>query len=103
MNTLAFVGAGAFALLSFKMTGFHKKVATEVIPFVRDKQYRYMGYESFYQYTVCTHGYGVEEFLRTPIYGIYEVAFSCTDEQLPEIDKIIRQYIDVAKEAESCG
>ncbi|NAW64742.1 hypothetical protein [Photobacterium halotolerans] len=103
VGPLAFVGAGAFALLSFKMTGFHKKVQTEVIPFVRDKQYRYMGYESFYQYTVCTHGYGVEEFLRTPIYGVYEVAFSCTDEQLPEIDKIIRQYINVAKETENCG
>ncbi|MBV7262300.1 hypothetical protein KCG43_09845 [Photobacterium sp. WH24] len=103
VGPLAFVGAGAFALLSFKMTGFHKKAQTEVIPFVRDKQYRYMGYESFYQYTVCTHGYGVEEFLRTPIHGVYEVAFSCTDEQLPELDKIIRQYIDVAKETESCG
>src|SRR5690606_31501584 len=103
VGPLAFVGAGAFALLSFKMTGLHKKAQTEVIPFVRDKQYGDMGYESIYQYTVCTHGYGVEEFLRTPIYGVYEVAFSCTDEQLPEIDKIIRQYIDVAKETESCG
>ncbi|WP_052729961.1 hypothetical protein [Photobacterium halotolerans] len=100
IGPLAFVGAGAFALLSFKMTGFHKKAQTEVISFVRDKKYRYMGYESFYQYTVCTHGYGVEYFLRTPIYGVYEVAFSCTDEQLPEIDEILRQYIDVVKVTE---
>ncbi|MDO6707283.1 hypothetical protein [Photobacterium sp. 1_MG-2023] len=95
MGPLAFVGAGAFALLSFKMTGFHKKTEIEVIPFLREKTYQYMGCESLYQHTVSTHGYGVSDFWRTSAFGAYEVAFSCMEEQFFELDKMIRQYVDV--------
>ncbi|MDO6583686.1 hypothetical protein Q4491_20290 [Photobacterium sp. 2_MG-2023] len=45
VGSLAFVGAGAFALMSFKMTGFHKKVEIEVIPFILSHQYEYEGRE----------------------------------------------------------
>ncbi|KDM93257.1 hypothetical protein EA58_01195, partial [Photobacterium galatheae] len=40
MGPLAFVGAGAFALLSFKMTGFHKQSEVEVFPFSENHHYR---------------------------------------------------------------
>ncbi|MCG2839195.1 MptD family putative ECF transporter S component [Photobacterium sp. WH77] len=104
VGPLAFVGAGAFALMSFKMTGFHKKVEIEVIPFILSHQYEYEGREQdpIYQYSVFAYYYDVLDFERNNNLE-YWVKIYCQVEQFPEVDKIIRQYIDVTKERECFG
>ncbi|WP_052730083.1 hypothetical protein [Photobacterium halotolerans] len=104
IGPLAFVGAGAFALLSFKMTGFHKPTETEVIPFIPGYQYEYEGQEEdpIYQYSVFAYYYDVLNFERENTLE-YWVKIYCQVEQFPEIDKIIRQYVDVTKERECFG
>ncbi|NAW88346.1 hypothetical protein [Photobacterium halotolerans] len=104
VGPLAFVGAGAFALMSFKMTGFYKKAEIEVIPFILSHQYEYEGREQdpIYQYSVFAYYYDVLDFERNNNLE-YWVKIYCQVEQFPEVDKIIRQYIDVTKERECFG
>ncbi|MCM0150378.1 hypothetical protein [Photobacterium galatheae] len=52
MGPLAFVGAGAFALLSFKMTGFHKQTEVYIRSFLDGVPYRISRSDGLYQYDV---------------------------------------------------
>ncbi|NAW88345.1 hypothetical protein [Photobacterium halotolerans] len=52
VGALAFVGAGAFALMSFKMTGFHKQPEVYVRSFLKGIPYRIRRSEMPYQYEV---------------------------------------------------
>ncbi|MDO6707282.1 hypothetical protein [Photobacterium sp. 1_MG-2023] len=97
MGPIAFVGAGAFALLSFKMTGFHKQVESWVIPFIPEHQYEYEGKEEnpIYQYSVFAFYYDVLGSDQSNYNLDYWVKIYCYEEQFSELDKFMRQCIHV--------
>nr|WP_284694956.1 hypothetical protein [Photobacterium galatheae] len=98
MGPLAFVGAGAFALLSFKMTGFHKQTEVEVFPFAENHHYRLVisKVNDLYQWDIYMFLCDVPDFINTSLYEFHLVDFECKRSDFPEIENILKRYIQIS-------
>ncbi|KDM93258.1 hypothetical protein [Photobacterium galatheae] len=95
MGPLAFVGAGAFALLSFKMTGFHKQPQQLVYPFFESAKYRqtYSDAETIYQDDIYSLMCDIPEIEDASLYNMYWFGFQCHSPDFPEIENILKRYV----------
>ncbi|MEL6117971.1 hypothetical protein P0Y67_22520 [Photobacterium sp. SP02] len=98
VGPLAFVGAGAFALLSFKMTGFHKQPQVLVYPFLESFTYRNTCSEldDIYQWDIYTFMCDIPSFDDQKLYNLYWFGFRCKASDFPHIEKVLKQYIRFA-------
>ncbi|NAW64741.1 hypothetical protein [Photobacterium halotolerans] len=98
VGPLAFVGAGAFALLSFKMTGFHKQPQVLVYPFMESFTYRNTCSEldDIYQWDIYTFMCDIPSFDDQKLYNLYWFGFQCKASDFPHIEKVLKQYIRFA-------
>ncbi|WP_052729960.1 hypothetical protein [Photobacterium halotolerans] len=98
VGPLAFVGAGAFALLSFKMTGFHKQPQVLVYPFLESFTYRNTCSEldDIYQWDIYTLMCDIPSFDDHKLYNLYWFGFQCKASDFPHIEKVLKQYIRFA-------
>ncbi|WP_027250687.1 hypothetical protein [Photobacterium halotolerans] len=98
VGPLAFVGAGAFALLSFKMTGFHKQRQVLVYPFLESFTYRNTCSEldDIYQWDIYTFMCDIPSFDDQKLYNLYWFGFQCKASDFPHIEKVLKQYIRFA-------
>lgn len=93
MGPLALVGAGAMALMSVKMTGFAKEPREFVMPFTDQFPYIYTeDKKPIYKHSVIDLFYSnPEERLNDE----YSLVLRCYRVQFPEIDRVLRKYINV--------
>ncbi|MBD8513389.1 hypothetical protein IFO68_11950 [Photobacterium sp. CAU 1568] len=98
VGPLAFVGAGAFALMSFKMTGFHKQPKVLVYPFLESFTYRNTCSEldDIYQWDIYTFMCDIPSFDDQKLYNLYWFGFQCKASDFPHIEKVLKQYIRFA-------
>ncbi|MEL6117970.1 hypothetical protein P0Y67_22515 [Photobacterium sp. SP02] len=98
VGPLAFVGAGAFALLSFKMTGFHKQTEIDIHPFHQNSSYQVLisRLDDMYQWDIYTFLCDVPDFIDTEFYDLHIMSFECKASDFPHIEKVLKQYIRFA-------
>ncbi len=98
VGPMAFVGAGAFALLSFKMTEFHKQPKVLVYPFLESFTYRNTCSEldDTYQWGIYTLMCDIPSFDDQKLYNLYWFGFQCKASDFPHIEKVLKQYIQFA-------
>ena len=99
MGPMIFAGAGAFALLAFKMTGFQKNAEVRVDPFLHKIPYEVRRTGDYYQNDirqfVCQNqmlmhtGNPEDDDLR----HFHWITINCTDEQYVEIKHHLAKFI----------
>ncbi|MCG7498810.1 hypothetical protein MHO82_18230 [Vibrio sp. Of7-15] len=109
VGPMAFVGAGASALMAFQMRHFHKNTEVIVKPFDSNATYEYNSddnllEESCLENGVVLYGYVIPEYRingnenLTALYYFHWISFYCTQKQYPEIHDVITRYITATLE-----
>ncbi|MGF1740327.1 hypothetical protein L4C34_04440 [Vibrio profundum] len=96
----AFVGAGGFALMALLRGAREKTTNVDIIPWSTNDIYEYDNLGTTYANSVKTQCYFINQYHKTRHAFLYSVAFTCTEEQFPKIDAIVRQYIEVTEPVE---
>ena len=95
VGPLAFVGAGAFALLSFKMTGFHKQTEIDIHPFHQNNSYQVLisRLDDMYQWDIYTFLCDVPDFIDTDYYDLHIMSFECKASDFANIESVLKKYV----------
>ncbi|MCG7498809.1 hypothetical protein MHO82_18225 [Vibrio sp. Of7-15] len=104
VGPMAFVGAGASALMAFKMRGFHKHTELKIKPFVLGEDYDYSSFGGDHSHGLITYEYDIpsynchEDDSLDDLYEFHWIGINCTPEQHPEIHDVITRYITATLE-----
>ena len=104
LGPMIFAGAGAFALLAFKMTGFQKNAEVEITPFLSSVPYRLRLTDSCYGNDIlqfyCQNRVlmEIEDDNAEELRNFHWVSFCSNEEQYIEIQKHLNQLITLQEE-----
>ena len=104
LGPMIFAGAGAFALLAFKMTGFQKNAEVEITPFLSSVPYRLRLTDSCYGNGIlqfyCQNRVlmEIEDDNAEELRNFHWVSFCSNEEQYIEIQKHLSQLITLQEE-----
>ncbi|KKC97812.1 hypothetical protein, partial [Photobacterium halotolerans] len=86
---------GAFALLSFKMTGFHKQTEIDIHPFHQNNSYQVLisRLDDMYQWDIYTFLCDVPDFIDTDYYDLHIMSFECKASDFANIESVLKEYV----------
>ncbi|MCG7498808.1 hypothetical protein MHO82_18220 [Vibrio sp. Of7-15] len=99
VGPMAFVGAGASALMAFQMRSFHKSIETRITPFIPDVEYHFYSDESsfgngivLFEHTIPSYFSETDSNL-TNLKSFHWIMVYCKEEQFSKINDVLSQYI----------
>ncbi|MHC6526263.1 hypothetical protein ACX806_01970, partial [Vibrio proteolyticus] len=100
VGPMAFVGAGAGLLMSFKMAGVVNRPKMQIKPFIKGMVYFDWGEEVHYQHGVTTYflstdlkPYGLSDVTQNKMRNFHNIVYHATPTQRDQFIKMVNQVI----------